>query len=254
MTTAEMQRYFDNCGKIGNRPTANAEKVRRIVHLVAALSGKPMAELTVLDLACGHGTYSIEFGLQGARRVLGLDARTERLGQAEDIARKLGLSNVAFEQADVREVNRAAYGGWDAVLFLGLLYHLDAPDCCQVLGRLANMTALLLLDTSVGTPKEKVVHNGAVYLGERKREHADKDSAAVKRSRVRQSIDNNFSFYWEPASLWRFLTTLGYNVVLEARAPLEPQKPHNRVTLACLRTPALPVRIYPWIAPGGGPP
>ena len=249
-----IQHYFDECGRVGSAPTANAEKVRRIVHLVAALARKPMGELRILDMASGHGTYALEFGLQGARRVLGLDARTERMAVAESIAEKLEIPNVAFEKADVRSVSLATHGEWDVVLFLGILYHLDAPDCCQVLGRIAAMTDLLLIDTFIGGPQHAITYDGATYRGTRAREHADTDSAEVKRARVRSSIDNCLSFYWAPESLWRFLTTLGYNVVLEARAPLEPQKPTKRVTLAALRTPALPTRIYPWIAPGGGTP
>lgn len=254
MITPALQRYFDACGKSGPQPTANAEKVRRIVHLVAALAPRPLAELRILDLATGHGTYALECGLQGAHLVLGLDARVERMNQAAAIAWELGLTNVTFRPADVRTVNRDTYGRWDVILFLGILYHLDAPECCEVLTRLSEMAPLLLIDTFVGAPKEHFQYAGQTYHGMRAREHRATDSAATKQRRQRASYGNDVSWYWEPASLWRFLTTLGYNVLLEARAPLEPQKPPNRVTLACLRTPVVPIHIYPWIAPGGGPP
>ncbi len=252
--TPEQQAYFDECGRIPGSilPTANAEKVRRIVHLVSFLARKPWPELRILDLATGHGTYALECGLQGAREVLGLDARWERMREAARLGRELGLANVDFQAADVRQVNVETVGGWDVVLFLGILYHLDVPDCFHVLENLSEMAPLLLIDTFVGTPKETVLYQGHSYQGMRAREHADADSAATKQAKVRSSIDNCFSFYWAPESLARFLTTIGYPVLLEARAPLEPQKPVDRVTWACLRGPDGPVQIYPWIRPGGG--
>lgn len=252
MFDADMRAYFDACGKIGKRPTANAEKVRRVVHLIDRLAGKPWPELSVLDLATGHATYALECALHGAKRVLGIDARTERMKYGVEFAERLGLDNLAFEQADVRAVNQKSHGEWDAVLFLGILYHLDAPDCFKVLESLAQMGPLLIVDALiVAKAQDTVLWRERPYHGTMRREHKDGDSLEIRRGRVKQSINNIFSFYWTRTSLCAFLAKLGYTIVVEVHVPLEPQKPANRVTLAALRGEPLPIHIYPWIRLGG---
>lgn len=256
LITPAMRGYFDQCGMVkgSGLPTANAEKVRRVMHLLTALSGRPWSELTVLDVATGHGTYAIECGLQGAARVLGLDARWQRMRQALGIVTELGLGNVEFAQADARAVSLDTFGRWGAILFLGILYHLEARDACATLARISAMSPLLIIDTFVAAPKAEFEYQGQTYYGQWTREHRPTDTAAQRLARVRASIDNERSWHWAPESLWRFLATLGYNVVLEARVPLEPQKPAKRITLACLQVQARPTYIYPAIASGGGSP
>jgi 2-polyprenyl-3-methyl-5-hydroxy-6-metoxy-1,4-benzoquinol methylase len=159
---------------IPQRGNANGVTVRRITQLLLDLTGLPPEQLSVLDLACGEGVYAIEAALRGAR-VHAVDARCERMNRGAAIADRLGLRNVHFEQNDVRNVTVESHGEFDIVLFLGILYHLDAPDVFQVLEQLYRLTRRwLVIDTHITLePQDRFDHGGRTYQGTRVREHAD---------------------------------------------------------------------------------
>ena len=77
--------------------------------LIRDFSKKPFSQLKILDLACGEGVYSIEAALRG--EVKALDARIERMREGAKAAERLGLKNLCFEQADIRNVNTSSHGG-----------------------------------------------------------------------------------------------------------------------------------------------
>jgi 2-polyprenyl-3-methyl-5-hydroxy-6-metoxy-1,4-benzoquinol methylase len=72
--------------------------------------------------------YAIEAALRGTR-VLAVDGRTERMCHGAEIAARLGLTNLTFEQNDVRNMSVESHGEFDIVYFLGILYHLNVPEC-----------------------------------------------------------------------------------------------------------------------------
>ena len=223
-------------------------KVRRIVQLAADLTGRPLADLRVLDLGCGEGVYSIELGLAGAE-VLAIDARTERMDAGAAVAARHGLANVRFEVGDARRVTRESHGEFDVVLLLGLLYHFDAPEVFDVIANVRGLASrLLLVDTLVALDaREEAEHRGLRYRGERVREHGDDDPPEVRRARLLRSVDSTFAFRFGREALVRALLDAGFTSVLECRAPLEPGKAEDRVTLAAV--PGAPVRIatYPFV-------
>jgi tRNA (mo5U34)-methyltransferase len=81
--------------------------------------------LSVLDIGCNGGFYSIQMKLRGAKRVLGIDHDEVYLSQAKFAARVLGL-DIAFEQLSVYEVAQLQER-FDLVLFMGVFYHLRYP-------------------------------------------------------------------------------------------------------------------------------
>ncbi|MBV8073419.1 MAG: TIGR04290 family methyltransferase [Acidobacteriaceae bacterium] len=81
--------------------------------------------MTVLDVGCNGGFYSIEMKRRGADRVLGIDHDEGYLRQAQFAAEVLGL-DIAFEQMSVYEVPRLNER-FDLVLFMGVFYHLRYP-------------------------------------------------------------------------------------------------------------------------------
>jgi tRNA (mo5U34)-methyltransferase len=81
--------------------------------------------MTVLDIGCNAGFYSIEMKLRGARRVLGIDHDEDYLKQARFAAEVLGL-DIPFEPMSVYEVAQL-HERFDVVLFLGVFYHLRYP-------------------------------------------------------------------------------------------------------------------------------
>jgi SAM-dependent methyltransferase len=245
--------YFAQKGKEGGSSipqvgNANGVKVRRIIQIIRDLSRRPFEELSILDCACGEGVYAIEAGLRGAH-VRALDARTERMDHGRQYAERLELQNVTFEQADVRGVTASSHGEFDAILFLGILYHLDVPDSFKVLENLASMCRhLLIIDTQVAMEGvEEAEFKGRRYSGYRIREHEDDDSEEERRRKVLMSIDNTFAFHFTPASLVELLVDTGFTSVFECRAPLEPFKPGNRITVVAVKSEPVAVSTYPWV-------
>src|SRR5438270_2927948 len=98
-----------------------AVKWRRFSHSIPAdLTGK-----TVLDIGCNAGFYSIQMKLRRASRVLAIDIDPDYLRQARFAIDILGV-DIEFAEMSVYDV--ASLGErFDAVLFLGVLYHMILP-------------------------------------------------------------------------------------------------------------------------------
>ena len=86
---------------------------------------KDLTGMTVLDIGCNAGFYSIEMKLRGASRVLGIDHDNDYLQQARFAAEVLGL-DISFDLMSVYEVGQLREC-FDVVLFLGVFYHLRHP-------------------------------------------------------------------------------------------------------------------------------
>jgi tRNA (mo5U34)-methyltransferase len=86
---------------------------------------KDLTGLTVLDVGCNAGFYSIQMKQRGAKRVLGIDHDETYLAQARFAAEVSDL-DISFQQLSVYEV-----GGlkekFDLVIFMGVFYHLRHP-------------------------------------------------------------------------------------------------------------------------------
>jgi tRNA (mo5U34)-methyltransferase len=81
--------------------------------------------MSVLDVGCNGGFYSIQMKLRGADRVLGIDHDEVYLRQAAFAAEVLEL-DISFEQLSVYEVPQLKER-FDLVLFMGVFYHLRHP-------------------------------------------------------------------------------------------------------------------------------
>lgn len=81
--------------------------------------------LSVLDIGCNGGFYSIEMKRRGAARVVGIDSDEAYLAQARFAAEVAGLE-ITFEKRSVYDVARVGER-FDIVLFMGVLYHLRHP-------------------------------------------------------------------------------------------------------------------------------
>jgi tRNA (mo5U34)-methyltransferase len=83
--------------------------------------------LSVLDIGCNAGFYSIEMKSRGASRVVGIDSDERYLEQARLAAEVLGYDeDVEFMRLDVYDVG-AIGEKFDLVIFMGVLYHLRHP-------------------------------------------------------------------------------------------------------------------------------
>jgi 2-polyprenyl-3-methyl-5-hydroxy-6-metoxy-1,4-benzoquinol methylase len=227
---------------------SNGVKVRRITQVTRDLARRSFDALRILDLGCGEGVYAVEAALRGAR-VVAIDARTERMSLGAACAERHGLDRLRFVQDDVRRVTRQAYGEFDVVYALGVLYHLDAPDLFSVLEHISELCAgLLIVDTliSLTTPSE-VSWRSFAYRGQRCREHDDGDCPEVRRSRVLRSIDNAFAFRLDRESLFRALHDVGFTSVFECHVPFEPDKAEERITVVGVKGVPVLLSTYPWV-------
>lgn len=82
--------------------------------------------LRVADLGCLEGGFALAFAQRGAE-VVGVEVRRENVEKCLLLKEHFALPNLAFVQADVNTFDREAFGGFDVVLALGILYHLDRP-------------------------------------------------------------------------------------------------------------------------------
>jgi len=226
----------------------NGVKVRRVMQLIRDFAKSPFEQLRIFDFGCGEGVYAIEAALRGAD-VIGFDGRTERMQAGVDLARRLGLTKLKFEKADVRDVTVRSHGSADVVLFLGLLYHLDDRDIFPVLRNVHDMCKhLVIIDTHIVLDVDhQAEHDGKSYEGRKVREYQERDSEEVRRSRVGASLDNPLSFWLTRSSLCRALVDAGFTSVCEAHAPFEPTKPANRTTIIATKGDPVKVSSYPWV-------
>ena len=84
-----------------------------------------MSGMSVLDIGCNGGFYSLEMKRRGASRVLGIDTDLRYLAQAGFAAQVTGL-DVAFLHMPVWDV-AVLSEKFDLVIFMGVLYHLRHP-------------------------------------------------------------------------------------------------------------------------------
>ena len=82
-------------------------------------------ELTCLDIACHEGWFSFQVATRGARSVVGVDVRQERILQANFIREAGSFENTRFECRDFFSLDEARDGSFDLVFFLGIFYHLE---------------------------------------------------------------------------------------------------------------------------------
>ena len=86
---------------------------------------RDLTGMTVLDIGCNGGFYSIEMKRRGAYRVVGIDHDEDYLAQARFAAGVLGL-DITFKRMSVYDVAQLGEH-FDLVLFLGVFYHLRHP-------------------------------------------------------------------------------------------------------------------------------
>jgi SAM-dependent methyltransferase len=190
------------------------ERIDRLTRVVQDTARRPAADLRVLDLGCYEGGFGIAFGRLGAE-VLGLEAREPHVRKAQFAADALGLDRVTFRQGDVRDLRRDEHGTFDVVLCLGILYHLDAPDCFDFLARVAGAcTGFAVVETQVG------------LSGPRRERWRDREYRGLSYeedvAHPGASRDNPRSFWMTRPSLLNLLADVGFTSVAEVLTPPVP--------------------------------
>ena len=104
-----------------------AADIDQVLTLAATAPGS-----RVLDLCCGPGRHSLELARRGFS-VTGVDRTRAYLDRAAAGAREMGLANVTFTQADMREFRQAAVFGLVINLFTSFGYFEDPLDDLRVM-------------------------------------------------------------------------------------------------------------------------
>jgi 2-polyprenyl-3-methyl-5-hydroxy-6-metoxy-1,4-benzoquinol methylase len=96
-----------------------------LIDTISNIAGELAPSLSVLDVACHCGLFTLELTERGFGQVTGLDLRDRNIDQARFLADVFGVRAADFRTMNVREFGRLAPA--DIVLCAGLLYHVTFP-------------------------------------------------------------------------------------------------------------------------------
>jgi len=96
-----------------------------LVDTAAAIAGESRSSMSVLDVACHCGVFSLEFAERGFRHVTGVDLRPSNIRQAYFLRDTFGVQNTVFLEKNVRMLQDLPVA--DVVFCGGLLYHVTFP-------------------------------------------------------------------------------------------------------------------------------
>jgi Methyltransferase domain len=213
-----------------------SEKLRRIVQVVSDVAGTPLRNLRILDLACLEGGYAIEFARQGAKAV-GIEGREASIMKARFVKRVLGLNNLEFFQDDIRNLSKERYGEFDVVLCLGVFYHLNAPHVFRLAEQIADVcTRFAVFDTHFSVVRDRSYqYRDQQYWGRDVVEHDPETSQEERLEDLWASLDNVTAVWPTMNSLVNMLSSAGFTSVYQCHAPVELNKPADRVTLVAAK-------------------
>jgi SAM-dependent methyltransferase len=208
-------------------------RVGRVERLVSDWWNGDFDDLRVLDLACYEGAFSVALARRGAH-VDAIEAREEHVQKARFAQEALDLTErLTIHQADVRNIHEVVEGGFDLVLCLGILYHLDADDAIDLAMALARSAPCALIETQVALRgPRRVESSGKEYRGRTYEEDTRQPGA---------SVGNNTSFWPTKASLLNLLADAGFTSVVECLSPPIPVLQAYRDHILLLATRGQPV-------------
>lgn len=146
-----------NPGLDTDDPRRPLQRFRHFMPYLIESQGGSLNGTRVLDIACNSGFWSIQCALLGAE-VVGFDARTELIEQANLLKWITGADGVEFRVLDFWQMSPEALGGtFDVVLNLGFLYHVPKPvEALELTKRMSRKR--ILLDTAVHPSGEFTIH------------------------------------------------------------------------------------------------
>jgi 2-polyprenyl-3-methyl-5-hydroxy-6-metoxy-1,4-benzoquinol methylase len=195
----------------------------------------------LLDLGSAEGLQSIEAAMHGFDTV-GVEGRELFIERAEFAKKVFVLGNVRFVHGDVRKISKDMLGVFDVTLCLGILYHLDREAMLPFFRTLSEMTRqLLIIDTHVDNPasvaRYKLGETSDIeqrYFGRMHYEHPKGLSIRQRLARIRASLDNEKSFWFDYSSLCQILADHGFNCVLDVKRPFHNMNADFRQTRVLL--------------------
>jgi tRNA (mo5U34)-methyltransferase len=161
---------------------------------IAACLPRDMSGLTVLDIGCNAGYYSLALAARGAR-VLGIDADPHYLRQATWARAQFGIEEeqLTFRQMQVYELV-GLQQRFDVVLFLGVLYHLRYPLLALDLVS-QKVRGLLVFQTLTMPGEERLEAPVDLTLGERE---LMRDPGWPKMAFIEHRLEDDPTNWWAP--------------------------------------------------------
>ena len=201
----------------------------------------------MLDLGCHEGGYAIELGLHGAT-VVGLEGRPASLAKAQFAAEALGLGNVTFRLADVRQLAELDLGRFDVVLCLGILYHLRPEEAVALIEACARICDDLMVvrSTIAISDNLRTVVGGHAYSGRTHQENP---------ANLGMSLDAHESVFPSRGTVIDLLNEVGFTSSFEVRHPVVPELELllDSVTIAAVRGRPVSYRSMPRARPAARP-
>ncbi len=220
--------------------------VERTIACLEDFLKKPLSEASVLDLACMEGVVPLALAKYGVKNVLGIDGRESHIVKAEFARKTFGFQNISFKKEDVRNLNFEA-GSFDAVLALGILYHLDAPEVFKFIEDIFKWTKeVAIIDTHFSF-HQRVGHDfkGQRYWGIYFEEWTSKSDKSDVESQPESSINNVQSFWLTRVSLFNMLLEAGFTGIYECKYPRGGWRENDdRLTLVVTKMPRKSVDIF----------
>ncbi len=110
---------------------------------------------SVLDVGCNAGYFSIQLKQLGAGRVVGIEAVSKYLKQAETCRRILGL-DIEYVQLDAHQLKQIQEK-FDIVVFTGIFYHLKNPlEVLEQVEEICNDVVLIETEVMLEQPGNSV--------------------------------------------------------------------------------------------------
>ena len=198
---------------------------REIMRIVGERLGGNWSNRRIVDIGCLEGYFSIECALQGAE-VLGVDGKLLNVRKCEFVRSVLGVERARFVLGDAMKVTRESCGRFDAVLALGLLYHLDDPY--TFLSNIAGLCdGFAVIDTHIVledqpqsikgewrpdlSEMQTFTFGGKSYEGRLFREFPTGTERDVKDLSPTASLENEVSVWLTEDSLVRMLHDVGFS-------------------------------------------
>ena len=132
----------------GNLDAIHETRWRMLEHCLDAEFPAGLRDVQAIDLAAHQGWFAVRLAQEGIGSVHGVDARASHVEDARLIAAALGLKQAKFTHSDIFDLDAGAFGQFDLVLMLGLIYHLENPVGALRLAR-ALCRKLCLVETQV---------------------------------------------------------------------------------------------------------
>jgi 2-polyprenyl-3-methyl-5-hydroxy-6-metoxy-1,4-benzoquinol methylase len=206
---------------------------QEIMSVVNHVLAGDFAGKRVLDIGCLEGYFSAECALHGAE-VLGVEGRLINAKKCEFVKSVLGLHNFRIVQDDAMAVTREKYGLFDAVLVLGLLYHLEDPfsfleNVSRLCGGFALIDTLISFEdqptTLCGDWKPELsslqdfTHRDRTYAGRLYREFDGSATEVGKDLSTTASLRNDQSIWLTEDSLVQLLRDAGFEQITKLVYP-----------------------------------